>query len=176
MPKKKEINRGMVKLIHADNFYQEGGCEELWNIANSLRFVPKDYGKEIEHFNLFQPGLEPMFSKIIGESVDIDEDKSGVFRIPFPSIVHFEAFDDINEWCFAVALEDNVMFNLYQHESGASTALDGYQFNYRNMFEWNYYCNFQLKQNQGIFYRPWLFHSFSSGMIQYFKLFRSKTK
>lgn len=170
MKDKKELSRAMVKLIHADNFFQKGGPQELWPIVNSLQFVQKDYGLEIDHFNLIQPGLQSVFTRIIGEKVYLDEDASGVFRIPLPSIIHFEAFEEVDEWCFAVALEDNIMFNLYQHESGVETALEDHKFNYRNMFEWKYYCNFQLKENQGIFYRPWLFHSFSGGTIQYFKL------
>ena len=84
-------------------------------------------------------------------------------------IIHFEAFDSLNEWCFVVALE-RTTFNLYHHVSGAKSALDGYKFNYRNLFEWDYDVNILLQPNQGIFFRPWLFHSLENGIIQYYKI------
>lgn len=164
-----KISRGMVKLIQADNFFQPGGAQELYSIVSNLQFVEKEYGKEIDNFNLIQPGLEPLFSRAIGEPVVIDEDNSGVFRF-CNSTIHFESFDHPDEWCFAIALEDHIMFNTYHHNSGAETVFDGYKFHYRNLFEWKYISNFELKANQGIFYRPWIFHSFGAGLIQYYKL------
>ena len=164
-----KLSRTMVKLIHADNFFPGDDAEKLFWLAKSLQFVNKDYGQEIDQFNLVQPGIDKVLSKVIGEEIIVDEERSGVFRQSMVGI-HFEGFDNPNEWCFIVALEDNVPFNIYKHKSGAESALQGYKFNYRNFFEWDYYCNFQLMRNQGVIFRPWLFHSINNGMVQYYRL------
>ena len=175
-------SRTMVKIVQADNFFQDNDAEKLYNITIGLAFEPTEFGKQVAHFNLFTPGIEKTFRKVLHEDVVIDEDTSGTFRIPM-LIPHFEGFDSIDEWCFAVALEDNVMFNVYHHldprqeqfgQVDAYTALDGYKFNYRNMMEWKYAANYELNRNQAIFFRPWMFHSFSGGLIHYYRLMPKK--
>lgn len=167
------MSRHMVSLIHADRFLNPAEVDKLRMVVSSLQFVPKDYGLEIDNFNLITPGIEEQFSKVVGEPLMIDEPNSGVFRKPMFGI-HFESFASLDEWCFMVALEP-VTFNIYHHQSGARSALDGYQFNYKNLFEWeNVNVNIELKQNQGIFFRPWLFHSCDHGVMQYFKLLPKK--
>ena len=99
--------RTMVKIVQADNFFQNDDAQKLYNITVGLSFAPTDFGLEVEHFNLFTPGIEKTFRKVLHEDVIIDEERSGTFRIPM-LIPHFEGFDSIDEWCFAVALEDNV--------------------------------------------------------------------
>ena len=159
----------ILKLIHADNFFIKEEVEKLKNVVDSLTFVDKEYGLEIDHFNLLTPGIDKTFSDVLNQKLTIDEEKSGIFRKPMNCIIHFEAFDSLNEWCFVVALE-RTTFNLYHHVSGAKSALDGYKFNYRNLFEWDYDVNILLQPNQGIFFRPWLFHSLENGIIQYYKI------
>ena len=159
----------MIKLIQADDFFPSEDVAKLLALGNSLPKVEKEYGLEVENFNFVIPNLEPVFSKILGEEIEIDEDRSGVFRKPMNCTIHFEGFDTTNEWCFLVALEPTT-FNLYHHLSGAKTALDGYKFNYRNLFEWDYNTNILLKANQGVFFRPWLFHSIEDGLVQYYRL------
>ena len=159
----------MIKLIQADDFFPHDDVEKLRNLGNSLPKVEKEYGLEVENFNFIVPNLEPVFSNILGQPITIDKDRSGVFRKPMNCIIHFEGFDDPSEWCFMIALEPTT-FNLYHHLSGAKTALEGYKFNYRNLFEWDYNTNILLKPNQGVFFRPWLFHSVEDGLVQYYRL------
>lgn len=175
-------SRTMIKIVQADNFFVNDDATKLYNIASSLQWVDKEFGKEVDHFNLFTPGIEKTFRKVLHEDVIIHEETSGVFRQSM-LIPHFEGFDDINEWCFVVALEDNIMFNVYHHlnpkeeyfgQVDAYTALDGYRFNYRNMMEWKYAANYELNTNQAIFFRPWMFHSFSNGIIHYYRLLPKK--
>lgn len=186
MPKKKNLayvpeSRTMVKIVQADHFFVDGDAEKLYALATSLQWVDKEFGKEVDHFNLFTPGIEKTFRKVLHEDVIIHEETSGVFRIPM-LVPHFEGFDNIDEWCFVVALEDHVMFNVYHHlkpggaydETDAETALDGYKFNYANMHEWKYVANYELNTNQAIFFRPWMFHSFSGGVIHYYRLLPKK--
>ena len=125
----------IVKLIHADNFFPKDDANKLFNIIRFLPFVEKQYGLEIDNFNLIFPGLDSVFSKVIGQEVTVDEPRSGLFRRPMNCIIHFEEFDDLSEWCFIIALEPTT-FNLYNHlEAGplskvnARSALDGYRFN-----------------------------------------------
>jgi len=159
----------LIKLLQADNFFNESDVAKLYNIANNLPFIEKEYGHEIDNFNFVIPGLDPIFSKLLGEEVTVDEDKSGIFRRPMFGI-HFESFESPNDWIFIIALEKTT-FNLYHHLSGAQSALDGYHFNYKNFFEWDYHTNILLEPNQGIIFRPWLFHSMNDqGLIQVYRL------
>jgi hypothetical protein len=75
----------------------------------------------------------------------------------------------MSDWIFVVALQEST-FNVFEHQSGATTALNGYKYNYRNLFEWDLQINYVLKPGQGVLFRPWLFHSFDSGVIQVFRL------
>jgi hypothetical protein len=164
----------VAKLIHADNFFIPEEAERLSIIGKNLKYVEKDYGLEVDNFNLTFPGLDDTFSKLVNENVMVDEERSGVFRKPMNCQIHFESFDTLNEWCFIIALE-RTTFNLYNHlESygviNARSALDGYKWNYKNMFEWDYYANILLEPNQGVIFRPWLFHSLEDGLVQYYRL------
>ena len=168
----------MVQLIQADKFFPPGDAEKYANIINGLNFVETPYGMEVPEFSMVFPHMEPMFSHVLGERVVIDSKRSGVFRKP-AEVIHFEEFDSLDEWCFIVALEKSTL-NIYHHlankgmgEYGkvdAKTALDGWQFNYRNLFEWDYHTNILLEPNQGIFFRPWIFHGLERGLIQYYRL------
>lgn len=159
----------MLKLLHIDDFFSSAEeVTRLANIAYSLPFQEYDYGSEIPNFNLINPEINDIFSAVLKEPIEIIEARSGCFRIPH-RFVHFEDFENPNDWAFAVALEPST-FNLYRHTSGADTALKGYKYNYRNLFEWDYTANILLGPNQCVFYRPWLFHSFDAGLIHTYRL------
>lgn len=168
------IDRSMVTLIHADNFFSKKDIAELYSAVAFLNYQPADYGLEVPRFNLITTGVEKLFSKAIGEPIVIDKEKSGVFRKPMFGI-HFEGFEQIDEWCFIIALEPTT-FNVFQHTSGAENALQEYQFNYRDPFQWgDAIVNIELKANQGLFFRPWMFHSLDKGVIQYYRLLPART-
>ena len=159
----------MIKLLQADNFFNIDDIGTLRNVANSLPFIEKEYGEEIDQFNMVIPDLDPIFSKLLAEEVIVDEDKSGIFRRTNFGI-HFESFESLSDWIFIVALEPST-FNLYHHLSGADSALDGYNFNYQNFLEWDCYTNILLKPNQGVIFKPWLFHSLNDqGLVQVYRL------
>jgi len=180
MSENPQVNRAAIKLIHADGFYKEQEATSCFHVVRNLQYVEREYGLEIPDFQLIFPNLEPVFSRMLGEEVQIDQEKSGVFRKPIRCI-HFESFENLNEWCFVIALQPTT-FNIYYHlkpgggyrEFDAKTALDGHRFNYLNYFEWDYVTNILLESNQGIFFRPWIFHSMEDGIIQYFKLLPKK--
>lgn len=172
-------NRGMVKLIHADNFFPKGDSEVYCRVAKSLKFQPSPYGLEIPNFNMILKGIEPVLSKVLGERVQVEPSSSGVFRRPLNNIIHFEKFDTADEWCFIVALERTTV-NLWHHISdpdlgdmstaNSSNVFEGHSFNFLNPFEWKIHTNIVLEPNQGIFIRPWVFHSLEDGVVQYYRL------
>lgn len=162
------MSNHFVSLIRAEQFYTPEAAQQINFATLTLERVQTEYGQELHGLQLLQPGLDEIFSSILGQEVQIDESSSGVIRTPMRKI-HFESFDSLNDWCFAVALEPST-FNTYFHLSGADSALQAFQFNYNNLFEWDYNTNILLKPGQGIFFRPWLFHSFDQGNVVYFKL------
>lgn len=158
----------MIKTMTIDGFYSKEEAQRLSLIADSLPFAQSEFGKEIENFNLTPENPNQLFSSVLNKNVELIEEQSGVFRRP-DLFIHFESCESPKEWMFVVALE-NSTFNIFEHQSGAKNALDGYNFKYRNLFEWDLTVNYLLEPGQGIFFRPWLFHTFDCGLIQTFKL------
>lgn len=160
-----------LKTITIDDFYTvEEGIMLSKVILPLLQYQENDFGQDLQNFNMVPPDANEIFSKVLNTNIAVDIDKSGVFRIPNASgFIHFEEFESNKDWLFVVAI-DNTTFNVFEHKSGAKNAMEGYQFAYRNLFEWNLKTNIILEPGQGIFFRPWLFHSFTSGLIQIFKL------
>ena len=172
-------NRSMVKMIHADGFFPNNDAENLRNMVTGMQFVQKEYGYELPNFNLIFPDVELIFNTVLGERVIVDPSRSGVVRKPHHNAIHFESFESANEWCFIVALEPTVI-NLWHHiddssmgelsKADSKNVFGGAQFNYNNLFEWKIQANILLDQNEGIFIRPWVFHSLQDGLVQYYRL------
>ena len=163
----------MIKILCADAFFTEGVVDKLVNIAYVLPFEDNEYGQEIMNFNMVPPDLDPIFSKMVGEPVSVIDSLSGVFRKPIHGI-HFESFESAEDWIFYIALEPTT-FNLYNHiedvnKVNSRNALEGYRWNYQNMMEWDCYCNILLEPNQGVIFKPWLFHSLAGGLVQVYRL------
>lgn len=160
----------ILKTMTIDGFYTQEEATRLENVTFNLQYVPTEFGEEIPQFNMVPENADELFSKVLKLPVTVKDDQSGIFRLPNRSnFIHFEGFDTLNEWLFVVAIQQST-FNIFEHQSGVTTALEGYQFNYQNLFEWDLMCNYVLKPGQGVFFRPWLFHSFDSGLIQIFRL------
>ena len=158
----------LVKIMAIDGFFDQKDAERLCDISNGLQYVEREFGEQIPQFNMVPENANEMFSSLLNTKMEVDEDNSGVFVKPV-SWIHFESFTDTDEWLFFCALTETTL-NIFEHQSGATTALNGYNFNYRNLFEWDLQIDFVLKPGQGILFRPWLFHSFNGGLIQMFKL------
>lgn len=159
----------LIKLISVDGFFKEEEAVRLSRIARNLQFNEFEFGYEIEHFNMVPDNANELFSTVFSTKLEVDEDRSGVFRVP-KHFIHFEGFDRVNEWIFVCALEKSFL-TIYEHlESGAKTALDKYDLNYRDMLQWDYQAQHQLSPGQGVLFRPWLFHSMDSGLVQIFRL------
>jgi len=158
----------LVKLISVDGFFTQEEAKNLSYVADTLQYEKQDLGRQIPNFNMVPDNANQMFSTILNTHIEVDPERSGIFRFP-ELFIHFEEFDGVDEWVFVVALQEST-FNVFEHKSGADTALKGYRFNYQNLFEWDLQTNYVLKPGQGVLFRPWLFHSFDTGLIQVFRL------
>jgi len=158
----------LVKIVTIDGFFNQDQATQMYNCVRNLEYKESEFGKEIPEFYLIAPDANDQFSSILGAEVEVLEEYSGRFR--YPSLfIHFEGFDTLNEWVFAVAL-DNSTFNVYESLKGPKNALEGHELPYRDLFAWDLTINYLLKPGQGVMFRPWLFHSFDSGLIQTFRL------
>ena len=158
----------LVKMISVDDFITR---EDAYNIGAQvcrLNYVETEFGKEIPNFNLIPPDIEERFKIVLNTDFIVDKERSGTFRHPAP-FIHFESFKKLNEWIFVVAL-DRTLFNLYENLNGFKNALEEHKLNYRNFLDWDLIVSYDFKPGQGILFRPWLFHSFSGGLIQTFRL------
>jgi hypothetical protein len=174
-----EINRTSIKLIHADGFFPKGEAEALCSVVQGIKYIEGEYGLEVPNFNLILPDIHLVFSKILGEEVIIDRKRSGIVRKPYNGMIHFESFDIPDEWCFILALERTTL-NIYKHVkdiryneydmSDSRNVLEGYKFNYNNLFEWDVVSNIILECNQGVFIRPWVFHALEDKTVQYYRI------
>jgi hypothetical protein len=174
-----EINRTSIKLIHADGFFPKGEAEALCAVVQDTQYVKGEYGMEMLNFNLILPDIHLVFSKILGEEVIIDRKRSGIIRKPHPNMIHFESFESTDEWCFILALEKTTL-NIYKHVADiryndydkvdSKNVLQGYQFDYSNIFEWDITTNILLDCNEGVFIRPWVFHALQDGTVQYYRI------
>lgn len=158
----------VIKTMTIDGFYSKQEAINLSHVVGNLSYTSHDFGLEIDNFNVVIEDADEVFSKVLGRDIIVNKDSSGIFRLP-EHFIHFESFDSTKEWLFVVALE-NSTFNIYEHKTGSQNALEGYNFNYRNLFEWDLTVNYILQPGQGIFFRPWLFHTFDMGLIQLFRL------
>jgi hypothetical protein len=157
-----------IKTISVEDFYTKEGAQNIATAIFNLKYSNYEFGKQIDNFNLIPQNANELFSNVLNKKVSVIEESSGIFRIP-KHFIHFEGFNSSNEWLFVIALQPST-FNIFEHKSGAISALDKYDHNYRNLFEWNLTVNYLLNPGQCIFFRPWLFHSFDAGLIQLFRL------
>lgn len=157
-----------VKIITIDDYLIQEDARNLAAILYEHQFNPTDFGEELANFNVIPENSNENFSKILNTNIEVDATRSGIFRKP-NNLIHFETFNDLNEWIFMVSILPSTI-NIFDHISGVKSALIEHRFNYRNLFEWDLQVNFLLKPGQGLLFRPWLFHSFSTGLIQIFRL------
>jgi len=161
-----------IKTMTIDGYFTEMQARDISLAVSGLNFTEHDFGKEIDDFNMVSDDSDSIFSDAFRMNLKVDKERSGIFRYP-KQFIHFEESNSQDDWIFACALEESI-FNTFEHKSGACSALDGYNFNYRNLFEWDLLVSYILKPGQGILFRPWLFHSFDSGLIQIFRLKETK--
>jgi len=129
------------------------------------------------HFNLIFNDIDLVIGKMVGDIVEIDRPSSGTLRRTINEVIHFEDFEDLNDWRFVVSLEENE-FKTYIHKDGYKSVLDfikdeqsqDKELDYINKDDWEVETSIKMKPNDVLFYRPWIFHSFQDGILHYYKL------
>lgn len=164
-----------MKLHLIENF----STDFLSNTINSLYFVPKELGEEIDCFNFVDPNYSEVFSKILNLPVDIFVDW-GNFRKSYP-IIHFDDHKLSTLFSAVIALED-VTFTSYQHKElkfhsvyEMPEDLDLPKFicdNSKTKKNWKVVNQIHIPKYSLFFYEPWYWHSFTKGTIQKFTVER----
>lgn len=158
----------MKKLILVDNFYSDEDLFNLQETSKSLDYKKTIFGEEPENFNLVINNSDKIFSKFLEGKYRVVQEDSGIFRKPIMNI-HYESSKTDDDWIFITALKQTT-FNLFQHNSGVENSFQETNLNFSDFTQWNYTTNILLEPNQGLFFRPWLFHSIQGGLIQYYRL------
>jgi hypothetical protein len=171
------VNRSVINYIHARDYFPKDEVDQLRPLVQDVHWADKKFGKEMEHFNLIFNDIDLVIGKMVGDMVEIDRPASGTLRRTIHEIIHFEDFEDLNDWRFVVAIEDNE-FNTFIHKDGYKNILDYTrdenedkpELDYLNRDEWEVETTIKMKPNDVLFYRPWIFHSFQDGILHYYKL------
>lgn len=171
------VNRSVINYIHARNYFPKDEVDQLRPLVQDVHWVDKKFGQEMEHFNLIFNDIDLVLGKMVGDLVEIDRPSSGTLRRTLHEVIHFEDFSDLNDWRFVVAVEENE-FKTFIHKNGYKSFLeyikdeteDKPELNYLDFEEWDNETTIKMKPNDVLFYRPWIFHSFQSGILHYYRL------
>ena len=155
------------------------GTDFLADTVNSLYFVPKELGDEIDCFNFVDPNYSELFSKILNTSVNLPQEWGG-FRRSYP-IIHFDDHNKDTIFSAIIALED-VTFTSYRHKElkfhsvyEMPNDLDLPKFisnNSKTKKNWKIVNQIQVPKYSLFFYEPWYWHGFTKGTIQRFTIER----
>jgi hypothetical protein len=171
------VDRSVINYIHARDYFPHDEVHRISPLVQDVSWSDKKFGKEMDHFNLIFPDIDIILGKMVGDLVEIDRKESGTLRKPLHEIIHFEDFNDLNDWRFVVALDDNE-FRTYNHKNGYKSFVDYIKdeseekpiLDYINIDEWDLEAVIKMKTNDVLFYRPWVFHSFQDGILHYYKM------
>lgn len=153
----------MKHIIHCDSLYND--MDQVSTLITSLEFTDCLYGQEVEDFYYIPAGLSEMFSDILKESVEVQYD-TGTFRKP-NSLIHFDNFYEHSLWSCIVALEDTQL-KTYTHVNGSKSFWDipegadkdtFFTENCMDISKWNIESVINIRKNDFVFIRPWLWKS-----------------
>jgi hypothetical protein len=171
------VNRSVINYIHARDYFPHDEVHNISPLVQDVHWIDKKFGKEMENFNLIFEDIDIVLGKMVGDLVEIDRPNSGTLRRTVHEVIHFEDFEDTNDWRFVVAVDDNE-FKTYVHTSGYKSMLDylkdeseeKLELNWFDPEQWEQETTIKMKPNDVLFYRPWIFHSFQEGILHYYKL------
>jgi hypothetical protein len=171
------VNRSVINYIHARDYFPKGEIEEFRPWIQDVKWLDTKFGKEIENVNLIFENIDIILGKMTGDLLEVDRKNSGTFRKTFHEVIHFEDFEDTNDWRFVTSVDENE-FKTYIHKGGFKSVLDYIKdeseekpfLDYSNPEEWEVETTIKMKPNDVLFYRPWVFHSFQEGILHYYKL------
>lgn len=160
----------MKNLILCSNLYND--AESLSGLISTMEYEDNLYGSEIKNFNFIPQGLDQQFAMYLDHPVEV-QPNTGVFRKP-NSMVHFEPFYQHCLWVAIVALEDTTL-TLWEQEN-IKTVFDvpqGEMDRFITSDKWTETNKLNIRKNQFVLIRPWLWHSLEEGkLVQVFLLNR----
>lgn len=163
----------MKKLILCSNLYND--MDSLSGLISTMEYEDNLYGSEIKDFNFLPQGLDQQFAMYLDHPVEV-QSNTGLFRKP-NNMIHFEPFYQHCLWVGIVAMEDTTItlweqeevknvFDVPQNEM-ESFLLD----NCNNSSKWSETNKLNIKKNDFVFVRPWLWHSLEENkLVQVFLL------
>ena len=157
----------MKKLILVNDFLERNLTRETVKFIEVIPFVQTEFGEEASVGRRI-PGIDKLFSDFLGSPYRVENSGEEIFRKPSYNI-HYESFNTTDDWVFINALKPTT-FNLFTSKMGAENALEDTDLPFKDFTQWNYTTNILLGENDGLFFRPWLFHSIQGGLIQYYRL------
>jgi len=171
------VNRSAINYIHARDYFPKGEIEQFRPWLENVKWVDIKFGKEIENINLIFENIDIILGKMSGDLLEVDRKNSGTLRKTLHEVIHFEDFEDTNDWRFVVAVDENE-FKTYIHKDGFKSILDYVKdeseekplLDYLNTEDWETETVIKMKPNDVLFYRPWIFHSFQDGILHYYKM------
>jgi hypothetical protein len=171
------VNRSVINYIHARDYFPKDEIQALRPLVDDVSWSDKKFGKEMDHFNLIFQDIDIILGKMSGDLLEVDRKNSGTLRKTFHEVIHFEDFEDLNDWRFVVAIDENE-FKTYIHKDGYKSFLDYIKdeneeknnLDYLNKEDWEEETVIKMKPNDVLFFRPWIFHSFQEGILHYYKL------
>ena len=171
------VKRSAINYIHARDYFPKGEIEQFRPWLENVNWVETKFGKEIENINLIFENIDIILGKMSGDLLEVDRKNSGTLRKTLHEVIHFEDFEDTNDWRFVVAVDENE-FKTHIHKDGFKSVLDYIKdeseekplLDYLNVEDWETETVIKMKPNDVLFYRPWLFHSFQDGILHYYKL------
>lgn len=162
----------MQNLIVCNNLYNDSNS--LTSLINTLVFEDGVLGQYVKDFDYSPQGIETMISNILRQSVEV---VNGTFIKP-NSIIHHDTFYEHTLWTCIVALEDTTL-KIHRHESGSEGFFDipdenKEQFlldNAADLDKWSTTMSINMKQNDFVFIRPWLWKSLTEDkLVQLFTI------
>jgi hypothetical protein len=172
-----EVNRSKINFIHARDYFPKGEIEEFRPWLENTNWLPSRYGTELENIHLIFRDIDLIMGKMTGDMLEVDKAASGTFRKTMHEVIHFEDFENLDDWRFVVALDPNV-FKVYTHKQGWKSHLDWaadtdsakQEPNWFDPNCWELESQIRMGLNDVLFYRPWVYHSFQDGILHYYKL------
>ena len=165
----------MKNIILCDSLYND--IEQISGLITSLEFIDCLYGKEIQDFYYIPQGLSEMFSDLLKEPVEV-QPNTGTFRKP-NTMIHFDNFYEHSLWSCIAALEDTQL-TTYTHVDGSKSFWDIPEGTDKDAFftencmdpaKWVVESVINIKKNDFVFIRPWLWKSLAQdNTVQTFML------
>lgn len=163
----------MNNLMLCSSLYSD--IDSLCSLISSMDYEDNFFGAEIKNFNFIPQDINNRFREFLNHPVEIQPD-TGTFRKP-NFIIHCEPFYQHCLWTSIVALEDT-QITIWE-QAKVKSFFDVPQENLEQFMinncldhhKWTSIHQLNMKKNDFIFIRPWMWYSMEKNkLIQVFLL------